>query len=36
VDVTAQEKGEGKLTVRTRTGYFPVVKAAKKAAQAGN
>ncbi|MGA2250568.1 VWA domain-containing protein [Terracidiphilus sp.] len=36
VDVTAAEKGEGKLTVRTRTGYFPVVKAAKKAAKTGN
>jgi Ca-activated chloride channel homolog len=36
VDVTAQEKGEGKLTVRTRTGYFPVVRPAKKASQAGN
>jgi VWFA-related protein len=23
VDVTAESKGEGKLTVRTRTGYFP-------------
>ena len=34
VEVTAQEKGEGKLTVRTRTGYFPVVKAAKKGASA--
>src|SRR6202789_3994742 len=36
VDVTAQEKGEGKLTVRTRTGYFPMVKPAKKGARAGN
>jgi Ca-activated chloride channel homolog len=36
VDVTAEAKGEGKLTVRTRTGYFPMVKAAKKGARAGN
>jgi len=26
ITVTAQAKGEGKLTVRTRTGYFPSVK----------
>ena len=25
VQVTAEAKGNGKLTVRTRTGYFPVV-----------
>jgi len=31
VQVTAGEKGEGKLNVRTRTGYFPVVRGAKKA-----
>ncbi len=36
VDVTAQEKGEGKLTVRTRTGYFPMVKAAKKGSPSSN
>jgi VWFA-related protein len=30
VAVTAEDKGHGKLTVRTRTGYFPVVRAAKK------
>jgi len=30
VTVTAEEKGKGKLTVRTRTGYFPVVGPAKK------
>ena len=36
VDVTAEAKGEGKLTVRTRTGYFPMVKPAKKGARAGN
>ena len=32
VEVTAEEKGKGKLTVRTRTGYFPVVRPAKNAA----
>jgi VWFA-related protein len=32
VQVTAEAKGMGKLTVRTRTGYFPVVRPAKKAA----
>jgi Ca-activated chloride channel homolog len=30
VMVTAEAKGMGKLTVRTRTGYFPVVRAPKK------
>ncbi len=30
VEVTAEAKGHGKLTVRTRTGYFPVVRPAKK------
>src|ERR1700690_4470707 len=30
VQVTAESKGRGKLTVRTRTGYFPVVRAGKK------
>ena len=30
--VTAQAKNAGKLTVRTRTGYFPVVRAQKKTA----
>jgi VWFA-related protein len=29
VEVTASGKGEGKLTVRTRTGYFPVVRVLK-------
>jgi VWFA-related protein len=29
VQVNATEKGTGKLTVRTRTGYFPVVRVAK-------
>jgi VWFA-related protein len=30
VQVTAEAKGMGKLTVRTRTGYFPSVRSAKK------
>jgi VWFA-related protein len=30
VQVTAEEKGMGKLTVRTRTGYFPVSPVTKK------
>jgi Ca-activated chloride channel homolog len=30
VQLNAEAKGMGKLTVRTRTGYFPVVRAAKK------
>ena len=30
VQVNAEAKGLGKLTVRTRTGYFPVVRPAKK------
>jgi Ca-activated chloride channel family protein len=29
IQVTAEAKGMGKLTVRTRTGYFPVVRAPK-------
>jgi VWFA-related protein len=32
VEVTAQAQGMGKLTVRTRTGYFPVAKVAKPGA----
>jgi Ca-activated chloride channel family protein len=32
VEVTAESKGSGKLTVRTRTGYFPVVRTAKQTA----
>jgi len=32
VQVTADAKGTGKLTVRTRTGYFPVVRQPKKGA----
>jgi Ca-activated chloride channel family protein len=35
VEVTAEQRGEGKLTVRTRTGYFPVVRGAKKTTQTG-
>jgi VWFA-related protein len=30
IEVNAQSKGMGKLTVRTRTGYFPVVRSAGK------
>ena len=32
VQVTAEAKGMGKLNVRTRTGYFPVVRVNKKPA----
>jgi Ca-activated chloride channel homolog len=32
VQVTADAKGTGKLNVRTRTGYFPVVRKTKKSA----
>ena len=32
ISVTAEAKGMGKLNVRTRTGYFPVVRKAKKSA----
>jgi VWFA-related protein len=35
VQVTADSKGSTKLTVRTRTGYFPVSPVGKKA-KAGN
>jgi len=35
VQVTAEAKGMGKLDVRTRTGYFPVVRVAKPAAGSG-
>jgi VWFA-related protein len=31
VIVSAEDKGHGKLTVRTRTGYFPVVRVGKQA-----
>lgn len=34
--VTAEAKGMGKLTVRTRTGYFPVTPKAKKTANGGS
>jgi VWFA-related protein len=34
VEVTAEAKGLGKLTVRTRTGYFPVVRTTKQTAEA--
>jgi VWFA-related protein len=34
VQVTAESKGMGKLIVRTRTGYYPVVRSGKKAAPA--
>jgi VWFA-related protein len=30
IQVTAEQKGSGKLNVRTRTGYFPVMRSAKK------
>jgi Ca-activated chloride channel family protein len=32
VDVKAEGKGQGKLIVRTRTGYFPVARAARQSA----
>ncbi len=32
VEVTAEAKGAGKLTVRTRTGYFPAVRSVNQAA----
>ncbi len=35
VQVTAEEKGANKLTVRTRTGYFPVSPVTKKAKSSG-
>ncbi len=35
VQVTAQAPGMGKLTVRTRTGYFPVVRMPRKNAAGG-
>lgn len=34
VEVRVSAKGEGKLTVRTRTGYFPVTRPAKQTANA--
>ena len=33
VEVVAESKGLGKLTVRTRTGYFPVVRTQKQTAE---
>lgn len=36
VEVTAEEKGLGKLTVRTRTGYYPSVRPSKQATAAAN
>ncbi len=33
IEVTAETKGMGKLTVRTRTGYFPVVSKQKQTAE---
>jgi VWFA-related protein len=36
VEVTAQAKGMGKLNVRTRTGYYPVVRVAKQPAKPAN
>jgi VWFA-related protein len=35
VQVNAEAKGMGKLNVRTRTGYFPVVRLAKQPVKAG-
>jgi len=35
VEVTAEAKGLGKLTVRTRTGYFPVARTGKQRASVG-
>jgi Ca-activated chloride channel homolog len=35
VEVIAEAKGMGKLTVRTRTGYFPMVRRAKQTASVG-
>lgn len=36
ISVVAQSKGEGKLNVRTRTGYFPSVKAPAKSPATGS
>jgi hypothetical protein len=35
VDVTADSKGAGKLTVRTKTGYFPTPRPVGQSAAAG-
>jgi len=34
IEVTAESQGQGKLTVRTRTGYFPAVRPVKQNAEA--
>ena len=34
--VIAEAKGMGKLNVRTRTGYFPVVRVPKKSTKPSN
>jgi VWFA-related protein len=36
VEVTAEQKGTGKLTVRTRTGYFPSMRTSKQTASTAN
>ncbi len=36
VQVVAQPKGTGKLTVRTRTGYYPAVHESRQSSNAGN
>jgi len=36
VQVVAEAKGMGKLTVRTRTGYYPVVRETRQSSKAGN
>jgi Ca-activated chloride channel family protein len=36
VVVTAVGNGQGKLNVRTRTGYFPVVRVTKKSTRPAN
>jgi Ca-activated chloride channel homolog len=33
IEVTAESQGKGKLTVRTRTGYFPTVRQTKQTAE---
>jgi Ca-activated chloride channel family protein len=35
IEVTAEAKGTGKLTVRTRTGYFPVARKEKHPSASG-
>ncbi len=36
LEVTARAQGMGKLEVRTRTGYFPVIRVPRRAAEAGD